>query len=380
MTGRSWFLIGLIVAELSVSAPLKNSFEIDVPEPPATVGTEGAALLVYELHLTNFSATPKTVRLVRVLAGSNPVGEFQGAALWHRVALLGGSAPQGQDVVVEPGRRGIIFLELAVPGAEVPATLCHEVVYSTAGEGNDSPLRGPCVTVKTAAPQPFAPPLRGGPWVAVHDPNWTRGHRRVFYTVAGKAHIPARFAVDFVRLDAAGHTTGGDPDRVADTQGYGDDVLAVADARVAGVRNDMSEPLLISDRRPHEIAEDAGNFVALRLHDGRYAFYEHLKPGSIRVKQGEAVVRGEVIGSLGFSGESTGPHLHFHVADGPDTLDAEGLPFSIDRFRLLGRYENIDTLGREPWQPLNDGIEADRLNEWPGSNVVIQFRLGGAGR
>jgi murein DD-endopeptidase len=231
----------------------------------------------------------------------------------------------------------------------------------------------PFVTIGTEPREALAPPLRGGPWVAVHSPTWERGHRRVFYSVGGRAHIPARFAVDWVRVDNAGRTTRGDADRVADTLGYGDDVLAVADARVAAVRDDMSEPATISASARHEIVDDAGNYVVLLMPDGRYVFYEHLKPGSIRVKSGQTVARGDVIGSLGFTGESTGPHLHFHIADGPAPLDAEGLPFAIDGFRLLGHYQDIATLGREQWQPLRSGIAAQRSREWPDSNVVVQF-------
>lgn len=52
----------------------------------------------------------------------------------------------------------------------------------------------------------------------------------------------------------------------------------------------------------------------LDLGDNRHAFYGHLLPGSLRVKPGDRVRRGQVIGRLGNSGNSTGPHLHFHNA------------------------------------------------------------------
>jgi murein DD-endopeptidase MepM/ murein hydrolase activator NlpD len=134
----------------------------------------------------------------------------------------------------------------------------------------------------------------------------------------------------------------------------------------------MDEPARISQRTTHQPADDAGNYVALKLPDGRFAFYEHLKKGSVRVAVGDRVATGDVIGALGFSGESTGPHLHFHVANGNSPLDAEGLPFEIRRFRVLGNYPDIAKLGT-PWVPLTASETASRLAEWPDVNEVLTF-------
>jgi len=80
-----------------------------------------------------------------------------------------------------------------------------------------------------------------------------------------------------------------------------------------------------------------GNHVILDLREGRFALYAHLKPGSVSVHAGERVQRGQVIGELGNSGSSTGPHLHFHVMDRPSGLVADGLPYGFDQFELIGQ-------------------------------------------
>src|SRR3546814_19119720 len=100
----------------------------------------------------------------------------------------------------------------------------------------------------------------------------------------------------------------------------------------------MVESATISAHPENALGDATGNYVALDLGDGRHAFYEHLKPGSIRVVPGQRVRRGEVIDELGFTGDSTGPPLHFHVAAPPSQLGAAGLPCEIYRSRVWGRY------------------------------------------
>ena len=209
----------------------------------------------------------------------------------------------------------------------------------------------PGVRIDDAAPVVLGPPLAGGPWVAVHHPDWERGHRRVFYTVDGRTRLPGRFTIDFVKVDDAGRTTRGDADLVANALGYGAEVLAVADATVAATRDSMAEVTRVSERRKHPQDEAAGNFVSLDLGDGRFAVYEHLKPGSIRVRPGQRVRRGEVVAQLGFTGDSTGPHLHLHVGDAASPLGAEGLPFVLRSLRGAGplsghRRDGQDALER----------------------------------
>src|SRR5207253_5277058 len=64
--------------------------------------------------------------------------------------------------------------------------------------------------------------------------------------------------------------------------------------------------------------------------------YAHVQPGSLRVKVGDRVKRGQVVALLGNSGNSTEPHVHFQIADGPTFLSSEGLPYVMD-FEVLGR-------------------------------------------
>lgn len=75
---------------------------------------------------------------------------------------------------------------------------------------------------------------------------------------------------------------------------------------------------------------------------GHYAFYAHLQPGSLRVRLGERVRRGQVIALLGNSGNSSEAHLHFHVSDANDPLMSEGVPYVFDRYALTGLAGGFD--------------------------------------
>jgi len=85
------------------------------------------------------------------------------------------------------------------------------------------------------------------------------------------------------------------------------------------------------------IEQADGNHVVLDLGDGRYALYAHFKPGSVRVKAGDRVSRGQVLGEVGTSGNSSEPHLHFHVMDGPSALASNGLPYRLRSFSATSR-------------------------------------------
>lgn len=335
MNGDPWRRAAAIAATAALlsSSPVawsaaRESFDLAVPAPPSPVAIDGRQWLVYELHLTNFSRESLRILKVDVLDDSGPVQSFEGDGLVNRMGLVGTARPDLQPL--RPGERAYIYMELPARSPP-PRALRHRVHFDGGGETGE--VTGAPIAVAARTGAALGPPLRGGPWAAVYAWEWPRGHRRVFYTVEGRARLPGRFAIDWVRKDERDRSARGDADIVKNSLGYGADVLAVADARVAAMRGDVAEATRVSANPKHPLDEAAGNYVALDLGGGRFAIYEHLKPGSIRVKTGDRVTRGQVIGSLGFTGDSTEPHLHFHVADHPSPLAGEGLPFEFEKFR-----------------------------------------------
>lgn len=376
--GFACVLVFLLVAPPGQAEDrLRESFDLHVPIAPSPVATGGRVRLFYELHLASFS--PQTLTPVRITAldadGGRRLVSFAGASLTQRLApaVQEAAAPVGAPMSIGPGRVGVLYVELALDPQALPQSIAHEVEYRVGDETILDTVAGGRTTVKAAPALVLDPPLRGGPWAAVFHPDWARGHRRVLYAVEGRARIPGRYAVDWVKLDAEGRMARGNPDKVRNAYAYGNEVLAVADATVVSVRNDYPEATRISANGRHRMRDASGNYVVLDLGDGRYAFYEHLRPGSVRVAPGQQVRRGEVIAQVGFSGSGNWPHLHFHVADAPSLLGAEGLPFALSGFRMLGTYEDIAALGKSPWVPRADATSASREGERPADNAVIWF-------
>lgn len=74
------------------------------------------------------------------------------------------------------------------------------------------------------------------------------------------------------------------------------------------------------------------NHAVVRIATRRFAFSVHMQPGSLRVRVGDRVRAGQVLGLLGNTGNTDAPHLHFHIMDGPSPLQSNGVPFVLSRF------------------------------------------------
>ena len=353
----------------------ESSVHLDVPEAPQPVATEGRLRLFYELLLSSASGpTPRPSQvLVRDADDGRELASFSGETLSTRLLPWKPDGAAQSNVPLPAGEPTVVYIELTLAPKDLPRAIRHEIRYDSSDRRAPLKVTGGQVTIKMPVAAAIHPPLRGGPWAAVFHPDWQRGHRRVPYAAQGRVGIPGRFAVDWVKLDDQGRMASGDSDIVSNAYAYAEDVLAVADAVVVATRNDFPESERLSTSPHHRMEDASGNFVVLDIGDGRYAFYEHLRPGSIRVKPGQRIRRGDEIAQIGFSGSGNWPHLHFHIADAPSPLGAEGLPFALSRFRSLGSYDDIAALGKARWRARPDETSAWRERERPADNAVVWF-------
>lgn len=365
--------------------PLVQSLDVQIPVVPTPVRIAGRPHLAYELHLTNLRPLDVVVTRVAVAdAGrGTPLADYRDVHLSDQLGRPGVGTDLADPRVIGGGLRAVVYLWLPLANTvPLPERLRHRIEF----EAIRPPSReagvvdGAETDVRPEPPLVLDPPLRGGPWVALYDPALPRGHRRAIYTIAGRARIPARFAIDWIRLEHDGSRARGDNSKVANWHGAGAEVLAVADAAVADARDDIPGAESIAASQGAIALEIAsGNYVTLDLGQGRHAIYEHLEHGSIRVRPGERVRRGQVIARLGNTGSSSsGPHLHFHVSDANATLAAEGLPYVFRSFEVLGAFETIAAATSDArWQPALPGTGGARTRELPAPNVVVMFRPDG---
>ena len=177
-------------------------------------------------------------------------------------------------------------------------------------------------------------------------------HRRFDYTrppfrQRGHQTNSQRYAYDFVVVNEQGLMHPAEPgagdewypgksDPNEAYYGFGVPIYAAGDGRVAAIHD--GEP----DNRSFNQAELAtretargGNYVIIDHLNGEYSWFAHLKQGSVRVKIGQPVKQGEIIGQMGASGDSLFPHLHYELRTGIGVKQVEGLPSYFTKFRRL---------------------------------------------
>lgn len=315
--------------------------------PQPVPGTDGRYHLVYELRLTNAKLAPATLTRVEVLDAASPsrvLASYEGQALVDRLRTM---APRAADsAVIAPDTSRILFVELSFPTADaVPSGLAHRLDLlgasnpgATVGTPLDYTVAGP--VVDRSPPTVLGPPLAGDGWVALNGCcNSDIVHRGSVQSVNGELYDAQRFAIDYMRINSAGEFVHGDPGVVGDYVDYGAQVLAVADGTVIQSLDRLSDQIPGKLPNPADITLETvdGNNVVLDLGDGRYAFYAHLQKDSVAVHVGQHVTKGTVLGLLGNSGNTSAPHLHFHLMDDRSVLGSEGIPYVLDGFDLAGQ-------------------------------------------
>lgn len=145
-----------------------------------------------------------------------------------------------------------------------------------------------------------------------------------------------RYAYDFVIVDSEGKKFLEKGENNSDWYGFGQDILAVADGEITAIetnkKDDKTFDIPSLKENPLTLY---GNYIVLKHGENLYSMYGHLKnQSSIGLKVGDKVKKGQKIGSIGTSGSSFFPHLHFEVRNSIDH-QAEGIPSYFKNYYLV---------------------------------------------
>ncbi len=239
----------------------------------------------------------------------------------------------------------------------MPRHLEHRVTGAIILPGGASPVPfddviKPVGTSQRAATVLTAP-VKGGTWYMSEGCcSDNTHHRRGLGPVNGQLSVPQRFAIDFYMVDNRMRTWAGDPSKITSYFSYRQPVIAAAPGTVVDSQDGLpNSSTLPNPPKPPPIDQTVGNHVTVRIGAGLYVLYAHLDPGSVQVHIGENVSRGQLLGLIGTSGNSTTPHLHFQIMTTPEFFPTDSVPYVFGQFRLLGRVPDRiwdDNLGLQP--------------------------------
>jgi hypothetical protein len=365
-------------APTSLSALIVSAVQPAVP----FAASDGKVLVSYELRL--FNATPLTLVPARVsvsTADGAPIERLDRGQVREALALPGKRSGVAR---LRRGQQATLYLTIAFRDrAAVPDRLVHRIAVEAPQLPRGRVVSAPAsVKVLDDYDVPvLGPPLAAGKgFVAADSCCSSVRHRRASLAIGNGEWLAQRFAVDWEQLDASRRFVkrGGDPDDPADYAIYGDQAIAAADATVVHVVDGLRDQKPGALPQGVTLAAADGNSVIAKIDGGLYMLYAHMQAGSLKVKVGDKIKRGDPIGLVGNSGNTSAPHLHFHVMDGPSPLASEGVPYVIETFTTRGRlrstavfdeYENTTT----PFDILPFAGDRQNRSQLPLDLTVVDF-------
>ena len=315
-----------------------------MPFAPVPVLSREGSNIAYELELVPAANVTLMPERVDVLDRASGVALYsaEGAALAQLYHPASVPLPTADEL--RNGTAKLLHPRISVwftigPDA-VPGRLVHRVTLNRTADGL-APLTvsGGEIAVRTdQAPVVIGSPMRGPGWVAMETTSAFTHHFGAQITLGGVTRVPQRYAQDWIYVDpASGMAVSGDASLAKDYLGYGKEIYAVADGTVLATKDGLPDLETAYAERSTSIDTAAGNCVIVDIGNRKYACYGHMVPGSVRVKTGETVREGQVLGLMGNSGNSDVPHLHFQVVtDTPSFLGAEGFPHVFRAFNVTG--------------------------------------------
>lgn len=272
--------------------------------------------LAYELIVTNPSNFFITLDKVEAIDPSGKVlASISGDALAKMTTRYSGS-----NSLWAPGQSGTVYMDVTLaPGEVVPASVGARMTITRQSNADGKPgpfptgvpvlasvsFTGAIASVGEPA-RTIAAPLRGGGWVSANGCcDAITSHRGAVIAVNGQQSAPERFAIDWVQMNKDRKLFSGDGSKLTDFAYYGDTIHAVADGVVVNMWDESDEQVPLKPAVGLVPASIGGNMLVVDIGDGAYTFYAHFQRGSLKAKVGDRVTKGQVLGLLGNTGNTT---------------------------------------------------------------------------
>jgi murein DD-endopeptidase MepM/ murein hydrolase activator NlpD len=205
-----------------------------------------------------------------------------------------------------------------------------------------------------------------------------RSASRAVLIDSGHAWLAQRYAIDWVQyqtVDGKRTTWRGPEDKNDSYFCYNQPIYTVAAGEVVDTSDGMAENVPHSGKYavPLDFNNAAGNHVVVEIAPHRYVLYAHMRPGTVRVKIGDKVGTGQIIGHVGNTGSSSEPHLHMHIVDQPSFLAGNGVPYEFTNGEASGPVDaNVSSLTAVYFGPI--GPQKPFMNDYPAENAFVTFR------
>jgi murein DD-endopeptidase MepM/ murein hydrolase activator NlpD len=329
------------VLQTQSAAPALN---MTVPVAPIPVQSRNGINLAYELELVpagGQAPVPDKVEVLDPATGKilyTADGELL-AALYHPAAV---PPPTPAELRNGTGKAPLprVSLWFVVSPDTVPDRLTHRVILNRTAAGLPPlTITGGDVAVRMdLVPVVIGSPVKGPGWLAMETTSPLTHHFGAQITMNGVTRVPQRYAQDWIFVDpVTGQAAAGNATLARNYYGFGREIYSVAPGTVVDASDGLPDSDLIYTPLGVTIDTAAGNYVIVDIGNTKYACYAHMVNGSVRVKAGDTVKEGQIIGLMGNSGNSDLPHLHFQVAtDIPSFLGADGYPHVYRSFNVTG--------------------------------------------
>jgi len=359
-------IVGLHAQTVSPGRSTSPPLEMRVTFEPTAFPSANHTYLFYELHIRNAGSAPAALRRIEVLDAAQATREPLAAVEAEQLDEI--LQPFGAQIVTDAsndhrelmaGGSVVAFMSIALDrGTPVPDKLLHRVVAA------DFNVEGAVIDTHHTELHVLRPPVEGANWGAFDGPSndSDNHHRRGILIMGARPVISRRYAIDWKQVES-GATFAGDARDKNAYFAYGKTVLAVADGRVITARDGLPDNVPAHNDAFHPavpitMETVAGNTITLDIGGRQFVYYCHLQPGSVRVKVGDRVRRGQLLARVGNSGDAREPHLHIEVTTDPRFAAGEGVPYLIDNYRVMAG---------------DNGITGPRTRELPLNGMLVDF-------